>query len=329
MENTKKKELLTYIIFLQTIGPIFVILGHSINGLPYHTVFNSIKLFIYVFHMPLFFFISGLTFYYSNNEKKIKYFDYIKKKAVRLLIPYVFWNLLFLVPKYILSAFLNDKVQLSIAYVFKVFLYPRNNICGTTWFLVALFIMYAVAPLLLKIFQKKKILYYMLLLLAFVMSMFYIDNRFLTIGDLSKDLVFFMLGLCIFSNKEKLLKIKNEMLLIIACLISFIFWVIYSNKITTAFLCTFILLLLLIIGLIGQKKWKRNIISDNGLFIMIFHWFFILATRIVVYQILHFNYYITVLLMLTAGIVGPIISIKIIDKFKLREKSKFLSIILG
>ena len=48
------------ISFLQVLGPILVILGHSANGLTVSAGWYAFtKEWIYLFHMPLFFLISG------------------------------------------------------------------------------------------------------------------------------------------------------------------------------------------------------------------------------------------------------------------------------
>ena len=53
------------------IGIILVILAHITQ--------SKVKTFIYIFHMPLFFFISGMALYYSYKEE-IFFKDYIKKE---------------------------------------------------------------------------------------------------------------------------------------------------------------------------------------------------------------------------------------------------------
>ena len=116
MQKLESKKRLYYITFLQVIGPIFVILGHSINGLPANDILLKIKEIIYVFHMPLFFFISGYLFLYKGGLSNISYKDFMKKKIWRLLFPYFVLNLIFILPKFLLSGFLDDKVNFSISY---------------------------------------------------------------------------------------------------------------------------------------------------------------------------------------------------------------------
>jgi len=78
----EQKKRIVWIDQLKGIAFIFVILGHlSIN--------NVFKSWIYSFHMPLFFFATGLTL---NVEKvfKTSFKDYFLVHAKRMLIPY-FW----------------------------------------------------------------------------------------------------------------------------------------------------------------------------------------------------------------------------------------------
>lgn len=66
------------------IGIFLMLLGH--NALADDKLFD----FIYSFHMPLFFIISG---YFSNNKHEL-FWEYFVKNTKRLLIPYVFFYLL-------------------------------------------------------------------------------------------------------------------------------------------------------------------------------------------------------------------------------------------
>ena len=63
------------------IGIILVVSGHIFNGL--------IRDLIFLFHMPLFFFISGYLFKSKN------YFNYFTKKSLSLLLPYVSFLIVF------------------------------------------------------------------------------------------------------------------------------------------------------------------------------------------------------------------------------------------
>jgi len=57
------------ISFMQTFGIILVVLGHSTYQLMQAGHTPAIYKWIYTFHMPLFFFISGYLLRYSNDRK--------------------------------------------------------------------------------------------------------------------------------------------------------------------------------------------------------------------------------------------------------------------
>ena len=325
----KNKSIIFEIVFLQTLGPILVVIGHSMNGLPENEFFQYIKSFIYVFHMPLFFFISGLLFSYCYKDKNISYKEYIMKKAYKLLIPYFFWNFIFILPKYLIQSFLVDSFDLSLKNLLLMIITPRLMIWGHTWFLVAIFIVYYLAPFLKKIFLDFKILFYILLALTILLSCFPINNDILTMADLSKDFCFFIIGFTIFQFRYVLTERKNIVLFTLLFVISFILWNTLNFRAIEVLLCFSVLVLLLTIGVYLKTKIRSNIISDNSMTFYLFHWPFMIITRILLFQLLHLNYILVVLFMLISGVLGPIIMIKIIDYTKIKQKSKFIKTIIG
>lgn len=77
------KDRITYIDIAKGIGIFFVIWGHIIlNGPGYN--------FIYAFHMPLFFFLSGLVF---SDKKYESGKEFIKKRLKTLILPYIIWSI--------------------------------------------------------------------------------------------------------------------------------------------------------------------------------------------------------------------------------------------
>ena len=83
MENTKR---LDYLDYAKGFGIILVVLGHI------YDISNPIKIWLYSFHMPLFFIISGLLIRYTNiNERDMN--GIIVSKFKSLIIPYIFFEL--------------------------------------------------------------------------------------------------------------------------------------------------------------------------------------------------------------------------------------------
>ena len=69
---------------LRGIGILFVVFGHICH-------IYEVRVYIWGFHIPIFFFISGLLF---NKAKYSGFFDYCKKKFRNLLLPYLFFYLI-------------------------------------------------------------------------------------------------------------------------------------------------------------------------------------------------------------------------------------------
>lgn len=124
---------------MKGLGILLVVFGHlrgAYRGTPECVAFSQDL--IYQFHIPLFFFLSGVFF---RGEESWKVF--IKKKIKRLYAPFVVWNLVFLVLDEILRAV--SGVQLipidEVKHCIKVFLMMATSpMGGATWFLRSLFV---------------------------------------------------------------------------------------------------------------------------------------------------------------------------------------------
>ncbi len=71
-------ERVSWIDICRGIGIVLVIYGHGLSG-------DSYRYIIYAFHMPLFFFLSGVVFHHRKYEH---FFTFLKKSIKGVLIPY-------------------------------------------------------------------------------------------------------------------------------------------------------------------------------------------------------------------------------------------------
>lgn len=83
----------TSIDALKGIAIFLVVWGHSIQffGEGYGMLDTHVGKFIYMFHMPLFFFMSGL---FAKSSVEIPFFRLIRKKSVQLILPLFCWSVL-------------------------------------------------------------------------------------------------------------------------------------------------------------------------------------------------------------------------------------------
>jgi fucose 4-O-acetylase-like acetyltransferase len=132
------------------IGIILVVIGHCSNAVETKSICN----FIYMFHMPLFFFVSGYFFNlkYIENKK-----TFVKKRIKGLYVPFIKWNILFILlhntffklyiysDKYgydgVLSTFYSwNDILNKILYVIEFGVGGSEQLLGGYWFLPVLFI---------------------------------------------------------------------------------------------------------------------------------------------------------------------------------------------
>lgn len=132
MNNENSIKHISHIDLLKSFGIILVVMGHVGFG----SYFDK---FIHGFHMPLFFFISGILYEnkYSDCEKSLSWWVlYVKKKSCSLLVPYVCFGVIY----YCLWLLINYRT--ADWYSMGFHLVWTNNVglsfAGALWFLTAL-----------------------------------------------------------------------------------------------------------------------------------------------------------------------------------------------
>lgn len=155
---------------LKGLGMILVLIGHT-------SISSSLNKYIYTFHMPLFFFLSG---YFFKNASDIKLITYIKYKFKKLCIPYFYWSIILFS-----IAFIEKKLGINPNMDLKkniIGVFYGNAIDGwlsmyngPLWFLLCLF----VTEILFYIIQKfsSKLAYS----LIFSTLIAYLDYKFISI----------------------------------------------------------------------------------------------------------------------------------------------------
>lgn len=119
------------------IGILLVVAGHS--GADAQFASTALFRWIYAFHMPLFFALSGYLFRYGGGSRRIAAGAFVRRRALRLLVPLGVWTTLVFLPKGLLSAYAMRPSELSWAAYLHAFLYPADNPIRPYWFLEVLF----------------------------------------------------------------------------------------------------------------------------------------------------------------------------------------------
>lgn len=127
----QKREI--WIDITKGLGIIGVVLGHSGNEIAHH--------YLFWFHMPLFFLLSGYTFKVINNKEE--FLPWLKKRAKQLLIPYISFAIIITIVKFTVEALHGN---LSLISMIKDCLYIvyggqlLTGYYGVFWFITCLFI---------------------------------------------------------------------------------------------------------------------------------------------------------------------------------------------
>lgn len=150
MTNKSKLEVklskrIANIDYVRAIAIILVVAGH-VNFANYH-----IKALIYSFHMPLFFFVSGLVMKENDRNQNIwnVIVDTVKKYIPTLVVPYILWA-------FIYSGFSWKKFLLIIYGSYATI--TKSGSLSSLWFLNTLFISIIISNLMIYIINSKSIL---------------------------------------------------------------------------------------------------------------------------------------------------------------------------
>ena len=215
----KDKGKINYnIIFLRFLAIILVVLGHSMilycsNWNLISTKVDKVQLFDYIkqninlIQMQLFFSISGYLFYNSKINNKI---DFIKKKFIRLIIPFLIFGTFYMIPIRLLINYKEYKDLSFLNIYINKFLLGFDN--GHLWYLPTLFIMFIIFLF----YNKKCKKTYDLLFLLILLFMPLILNKMFAqtyLYNVLYYLLFFYFGLTI--NKYHIQKNKYNFKFII------------------------------------------------------------------------------------------------------------------
>lgn len=209
MSLSQNKNRIDWIDMAKGYGMLAVIIAHIVYSGPLHE-------WIYTFHMPLFFFLSGYVF--SNKDK----FDlFIKKKAKSLLIPYFTLGIPMVAFKVLYSLYQKTFTIDSTIELVKNFVFQKR--LWTLWYIACLFFLNVIFYLITKFAKKNISKAVIVIAMAFIGLVYYksgglplpwnIDACFMAIP-------FFFGGFVLKENSSKidnlLSQTKNKIMLFLA-----------------------------------------------------------------------------------------------------------------
>ncbi len=323
----KKNETLSH---LTGLGIFLVVVGHSKGVLPEkateialenHLYYFFLKIIetIYLFHMPLFFFISGFLYFFTGSHIKEGYSSLLSKKTKRLLLPYIAVSSIAYPVKVLMSSFALRPMNFSLLdFLYSVF-YPWNNTIIFFWFLPTLFLMFPLAKLIYS-YNEKRVDFSALFLFTLIHFLTQHENyegvfALLNLGGVLHNFIYFLLGGLICKYRSELITEKNYIALFSLCflvLVAIKQFIPQLSADTLVFSITGIFFSCLIVYVLPDNSFRT--LSTYSFQIYLLSWFPQVAVRVIFGQVFYFNIWISVLLSILLGIIVPIICAKVIKR---------------
>lgn len=177
-----------WIDYAKCVGIILVVLGHALQGvmvsysLPDSTNITLLYRFIYGFHMPMYFILSGIfARRWSNRSSQTA----VKQKIRAIVVPYFAWSFITGTIMQLVSKYTNNGLGIRNVMLSPVIPFSEY------WFLYSLFFIFIFYLLLIKANIKDK---YILAIAIFLFCMSIYIGNVKIIGGISKYFVYFSIG---------------------------------------------------------------------------------------------------------------------------------------
>ncbi|PEU35504.1 acyltransferase family protein [Bacillus toyonensis] len=167
----QKREI--WIDIAKGLGVIGVVLGHSGNEIAHH--------YLFWFHMPLFFVLSGYTFKALNEREE--FLPWLKRRAKQLLIPYLSFSIIITLLKSGIEVYQgNFNIMSILDNGFRIIYGGQllTGLFGVFWFITCLFLTQVVFALILIKFKKVK---HQLIIIGIAYLLAHIEAKLLDIHN--------------------------------------------------------------------------------------------------------------------------------------------------
>lgn len=314
-----------WVDYAKAIGIILVVYGHVAAGLykvgieiptGFYTLTNSI---VYSFHMPLFFFLSGLFFYRSFSKKGGS--RLLFSKIDTIIYPYVVWSIL----QGCIEAFLSDYTNGNVSYreVFSLLWDPRAQF----WFLYALFFVFVVASAIYSIVSERfHALVFLLAVSLYLFPTALLEYR--AYQFIAQNLVFFCFGIVftVYANVPYLSRVLP--LLVVSSIFIVAQWFFHgylSLEYTDKGLGTLLLAFTSIIFVVSISAYLSKIsyrwlafIGSSSMVIYLTHILAGSGARVVLNQLFGVDYYLTHLIVgCLVSVLAPLVFVILVNRVKI------------
>ena len=317
--DRKKNSFLLFVAYLQIIGIILVVFGHSFHEYPDGQNGTSLTVYrmMHSFRMPLFMFTSGFLMAYTTASTQKSWGSFTKGKIRRLLLPFTFLTLLTFVPRALLSDIADDSIHLTSGEFIRAFFDSDCLPIPFFWFIQSSFTLLVVIYAVIRLGRKHNIkpyVYYTVVLIVFVAANTsdIVFTKFFSLNMTVSLSVFFVAGCIYFEYMTRIDRIihweKTWATVIFALLWSASFCLGDSYGMNMYYICglTGIGMIISVAKTLERKKIRvlDHLIGSNYM-IFLLSWYFNVITQQVLSHIITLPWWIHTALSLVCGIYFP------------------------
>ena len=319
------KENISVVSTARVIGILLVVLGHSYPFDVELPVFVwKLRDWIYLYHMPLFIFISGYLLARSRRTAG----GYIGRRAAKLLIPYFALSLAAFVPKVLVQSFLNDSAELSFGYLLRTELIPRENVWGHFWYIPVVFFLGCAGIAALKYMRESKPVRFAILAVTFVLLFLPRTTDWLALEDLRTTAFYFTLGMAV-SLTPRWSSALNNPLWLLAMPASVILFSLSDSAAAGILAACGMIGFVMHIGTRWEVKGWLKTIESNSFTIFLLSWPVQAVTEVVMNKVLHLPALFVMICMFLLGVIGPMICIKILTAIDKKIPIGWIKAVVG
>lgn len=209
---------------------LLVVIGHVVaRDMPAGNAwYADLKAAIYLFHMPLFMALTGITFALSLPRFAAwgEVARFSLRRVERLFVPYVFFGLVVLFGKLAASRWLHvDNAPQELAgELYELLLVPGKSVAGFLWFIYVLSIYLALVPAFFQLFGRRPLL----LFVAGIALQFAAWPQLFMLDRVVEYLPFFAGGMLLWTGRELWLRAASRLAwpatVLFAALLAMSFW---------------------------------------------------------------------------------------------------------
>lgn len=333
-----------FISYLQILGIILVVLGHSFHEYPDGNQGKDMLMYrmMYNFRMPLFMFVSGFLMVFTTVMRPTGYpsfTEFTLKKIKRLLLPFIVLTSVTFVPRAMMSGVADDPIDLSLSSFLRSFVFTDNLVIPIYWFIQSSFTLLVFSYAVVVFAVKKKIhpIFTFSFLIIIIIILSIVDTGVYRIFSLYGTIyfgVYFLLG-CVYCYGykfiDKYIPWTNYgflFLIIIVWVTSFI--LLQNTEYKRLVSVVGIVMCICFTKIMVKYKWNflDHLVGTNYI-IFLLSWYVNVLSQQVLSHFVVLPWWCYTILSLIGGIYIPWLFYRYLCNSKERKHSKIIAFLLG